>query len=66
MLPKLILVVLMFSSRSDIHPQYVVEYPTEAACITEAKRINKKYDEAGMFVTYPFQRAECTFNLTKK
>lgn len=66
MLPKLILVVLMFGSRSDIHPQYVVVYPTEADCMAEAKRINKKYDESGMFVAYPFQRAECTFNLTKK
>ena len=64
MLPKLMLVVILWSAKHmDI--QYVVEYSTEAQCLAEAKRINDVANSKKWYET-SYQTATCTFNLTRK
>lgn len=61
MLPKLVLVMYMLVSPGRSSIQYVVHYDNEAHCSAEAA----KYIQTN-WQAYPVQRAECTFDLTKK
>lgn len=59
MLAKTILVVLLITGRAQVEVQYIVRFPTEAACQAEAK----KYIRSG-WASYPIREAACVFDAT--
>jgi len=60
MIPKLILVLYLITGRNGVTMQYIVRFPTEAACQVEAKRLTSTS------WGYPIQKAECVFDASAK